>query len=164
MNISVLSWSSEAEINTHDIPWKRKVMVRNILQEEIIEKRQKDIYLYEKYTIKPYSKFLLTIYITTNSWVNELIVRPIKVDKRGKEVVQRIEIPYFQKEKSFFKDSTEAYIKKYFDYYFEALFQIFTQEYEIPEAEMKNIIDDIQKRLSNKEYEQIPDFEFPLIV
>lgn len=135
-------------------------MIRNILQEEIIEKRNKDVYLYEKYQIKPYDKFLLTIYITTNSWVEKLIVHPIKVDKRGKEVVHRIEIPFFKKEKSIFKDTTEAYIKKYFDYYLEALLQIFTKEYEIAVDEMNSIIADIKIRLDRKEYEQIPDFEF----
>ena len=105
MNISILSGYSEPKIS-FDIPWKRDVCIRNILQEEIIEKRQKDIYLYEKYKIKPYNKFLLTIYITTNSWVKELVVHPIKVDKIGKEIVQRIEIPYFEKEKSFFRNTT----------------------------------------------------------
>lgn len=160
MNISVTSFSSEPKVDFLDIPWKRKVLVRNKLQEEIIEKRQKDVYLYEKYNIKPYDRFLLTIYITTNSWVKELVVHPIKVDKRGKEVVQRIEIPYFEKEKSIFKNTTEPYINKYFDYYFEALVKIFTEEYEVPENEMNEIIENIKLRIKAKEYDSIPDTNF----
>lgn len=160
MNISLFRNFSERGVDFLEIPWKRDVLIRNILQEELIEKRKKDEYLYEKYKIKPYNKFLLTIYITTNSWVKELIVHPIKVDKRGREVVQRIEIPFFKKEKSFFRDTTETYIQKYFNYYFEALIKIFTEEYEISTDEMNGIINDIKKRLEAKEYELIPDFEF----
>lgn len=160
MNVSVFKGFSEPNINFRDIPWKRDGFIRNILQEEMIEKRHKDIYLYEKYKIKPYPKFLLTIYITTNSWVEELIVYPIKIDKRGKEVVHHIEIPFFKKEKIFFRDTTESYINKYFDYYFDALFKIFTGEYEVPKEEMNTIIENIKLGLDNKEYEQIPDFNF----
>ncbi len=159
MNISVIKWASEANIS-FDIPWKREVLVRNILQEEIIEKRQRDIYLYEKYRIKPYNKFLLTILITTNSSVKNLEIYPIKVDKRGKEVVHRIEIPYFKKEKSFFRNTTEAYVNKFFDYYFEALFEIFTKEYEISDSDMNNVINNIRLRIKAKEYECIPDTIF----
>jgi hypothetical protein len=159
MNVSVLEWASEPNVN-FDIPWKRKVFVRNILQEEMIEKRGKDVYLYEKYGIKPYDKFLLTIYVTTNSWVKELEIHPIKVNKRGKEIVQRIEIPYFEKEKSIFRNTSEPYINKYFDYYFEALFKIFTEEYGVPEIEMNEVIDNIKLRIKAKEYESIPDTNF----
>jgi hypothetical protein len=159
MNIRSLSWASEAGY-CFDINWKVMVFIRNELQVLIIDNLKKDEYLYQKYNIKPYDKFLLTLYETTDSVTKELTILPIKVDKRGKEVVHQIVIPFFKKENSLFGNSDKSYLMKYVDYYFEALTKIFNEEYEIDLDFLKEYFKDLRIKIENKEYESIPDFEF----